>query len=119
MIYLDLQKFSVHVISLMIPSRLEIFQPARPAVHQSELDIFPGSTALYTSAAHTAHCLSGSSSVVPVKDEEQSISHTANISIVMLGISSVVQSTENEAMQSFLVLMLYGMQLWSVFNYKN
>ena len=36
---------------------------------------------LYTSAAHTAHCLSGSSSVVPVKDEEQSVSHTANIDI--------------------------------------
>ena len=103
----------------MIPSRLEIFQPARPAVHQSELDIFPGSTALYTSAAHTVHCLSGSSSVVPVKEEKQSISHTANISIVMLGISSVIQRTANEAIQRFLVQMLYGMQLWSVFNYKN
>ena len=45
---------------------------------------------LYTSAAHTAHCLSRSSSVVPVKDEEQSISHTANISIVMLGIFQVL-----------------------------
>ena len=88
--YLDLQQFSVYVVSLVIPSRLAIFQPARPAVHQSELDIFPGSTALYTSAAHTVHCLSGSSSVVPVKEEKQSISHTANISIVMLGISRVV-----------------------------
>ena len=70
---------TAHVVFLAIPSRLEIFQPARPAVHQSELDIFPGSTVLYTSAAHTVHCLSGSSSVVPVKDEEQSVSHTVKI----------------------------------------
>ena len=68
---------------------------------------------LYTSAAHTAHCLSGSSSVVPVKDEEQSVSPTANISIVMLGISSVVQNIAllhaKEPIQVFLIpLMLYG-----------
>ena len=68
---------------------------------------------LYTSATHTVHCLSGSSSVVPVKDEEQSVSHTANVSIVMLGISSVVQNIAllhaKEPIQVFFIpLMLCG-----------
>ena len=74
----------------MTQSQLGRFWPGPSVIPHSELDIFPGSTALYTSAAHTAHCLSGSSSVVPVKDEEQSVSHTANISIVMLGIFQVL-----------------------------